>query len=507
MEPTPANLLESLPTDLQSLRQMIAQLLADLHRRDREVADLRQQLEWFQRHVFGRRSEKIDPAQLALFAPARPAEAAAETPACIEALEPAPRQGKHGRKPLPADLATERVECDLPAEQKTCACCGGALHKIGEEITEELHWRPAKPYLRQYVRLRYGCKACEGTVILAEGPTRPIEKGRPGASLLAHVIVNKYADHLPLARQEAMFQRSGIHLARSNLCDWIGASADLLEPVVGQIRREVLASPYLQTDDTPVPVQDPSRTSTRKGYLWAYLNGRQVFYDYTPTRRRDGPLAILKNFQGYVQADAYKGYDILFTPDSGRIEVGCWAHARRKFNDARQTDPTRCARMLALIQQLYALEKQGRALAPEARATLRQQKAPPILEEIQRLLGAWSIEVLPKSPVGEAVTYVRGQWAALTRYLQDGRLAIDNNAAERALRPVAVGRNNWLFAGSDEGGRRAAILYSLIGSCKMIHVDPWAYLTDVLERVSTHPARRIAELTPQAWKATRTNPA
>jgi transposase len=505
------NRLESLPTDAESLRQMIAQLLADLHRKDREVADLRQQLEWFKRHVFGRRSEKLDPAQLALFEPLPPAVQAAPVPAPPPAAPP-PKAGKHGRKPLPADLATERVECDLPAEQKTCACCGGALHKIGEEVTEELNWRPARPYLRQYVRLRYGCKACEGTVRIADGPARPIEKGRPGPSLLAHVIVNKYCDHLPLARQEAMFERSGIHLPRSNLCDWIGASAGLLAPVVGQMRQEILASPCIHTDDTTVPVQDRSRTSTRTGYLWAYLNDKQVVYDYTPTHHKQGPLAILKTYAGYVQADAYKGYDILFLPGIDgppplRIEVGCWAHARRKFHDARGTDPGRCALLLGLIQRLYAVEKEGRALTPEARAALRQQKATPILAEIQRTLQAWSIEVLPKSPVGMAVAYALGQWQALTRYPQDGRLAIDNNAAERALRGVAVGRNNWLFAGSDEGGRRAAILYSLIGSCKMIRVDPWAYLTDVLERISTYPARRIADLTPLAWKAARTRPA
>jgi transposase len=281
--PTPAIL--DLPDDLLTCKQMILQLLADLHGKSRQVEDLRQQLEWFKRHVFGKRSEKIDPRQLALFEQLVQTVEAADKAVLVaaepiaEAAEPA--KGRHGRKPLPADLAKERIECDLPAEQKTCSCCGQPLYKIGEEITEELNWRPAKPFLRQYVRIRYGCD-CEGTVMIAEGPVRPIEKGRPGPSLLAHVIVNKYCDHLPLARQEAIFERSGIHLARSNLCDWIGASTDLLEPVVGQIRQEVVASPYIHTDDTGVPVQDRSRTSTRTGYLWTYLDDRQVFYDYTP---------------------------------------------------------------------------------------------------------------------------------------------------------------------------------------------------------------------------------
>lgn len=513
METTPAKLIDSLPGDLESLRQMIAQLLADLHAKDRENQDLRQQLEWFKRHVFGKRSEKIDPAQLALFEQLTAPGPAADTPAAaIETPAGSASNGKHGRKPLPADLAKERIECDLPAEEKICSGCGGPLHKIGEEIREELNWRPARLFVRQYARIRYGCQTCEGTVRIAEGPARPIEKGRPGPSLLAHVIVNKYCDHLPLARQEAMFERSGIHLPRSNLCDWTGASADLLEPVVAEIRRQVLAGPCLHTDDTGVPVQDRTRTSTRLGHLWTYLNEQQVFYDYTATRQREGPLAILGTYRGYVQADAYRGYDILFLPGTDgqpplRIEVGCWAHARRKFHDARNTDPARGAQMLGLIQRLYAVEKDARPLTPEARAALRQQKATPILEQIRATLQAWSIELLPKSPMGQATAYALAQWQALTRYLEDGRLAIDNNAAERALRIVAVGRKNWLFAGSDEGGRRAAILYSLIGSCRLIHVDPWAYLADVLERISTHPARRIDELTPLAWKAASSRPA
>jgi hypothetical protein len=268
------------------------------------------------------------------------------------------------------------------------------------------------------------------------------------------------------------------------------------------MKQMILQSKVINTDDTPVPILDGSRTQTRKGYLWAYIGDkRTVVFDYTSSHSRDGPVAFLGDYDGYVQADAYKGYDAFFE-DGDASEVGCWAHTRRKFYDARTTDPRRGHEMLALIGELYDVEREAKQNELDASAIeeLRQQRSKPILDEISTHLNDWSIELLPKSPIGQAVGYARGQWEALNRYLDDGDLAIDNNLSERVLRTVAIGRRNWMFAGSDAGAERAAVIYSLVATCKLCHIDPFAYLRDVLDRVSTHPASRIAELTPLGWK-------
>lgn len=308
---------------------------------------------------------------------------------------------------------------------------------------------------------------------------------------------------MPLNRQVDIFARHGVTLSRQTL--WVAAAADLLVPVYDDLKASVLGGHVVQTDDTTVPVQDRERTTTRDGRLWVYVgNGvpADIVYDYTPTRSRAGPLAFLGDFAGYLQADAYAGYDALYV--SGRVvEVGCWAHARRYFWEAKATDPARALPALSFIQQLYRVEAEVKGLDATARRARRHAEARPVLERFQRWLDDQVGGVLPKSPIGEAVSYARGQWAALTRYLEDGDLAIDNNAAERALRRVVTGRKNWLFCGSDEGGNRAAILYSIVATCKAHALDVWGYLKDVLERIPTHPNRRRAELLPGNWKAAR----
>jgi transposase len=269
------------------------------------------------------------------------------------------------------------------------------------------------------------------------------------------------------------------------------------------MKRAVLASVKIHTDDTYVPVLDEARTQTKKGYLWVYIGDQgDIVFDYTPNRCREGPVAFLSNFKGYLQADAYNGYDAVFENET-IVEVGCWSHARRKFHDAFETDRVRCAEMLEYIRQLFAVEReaQERNMNPSERFFLRLDKSRPILTQIKTKLDAWSITVLPKSPLGQAVGYALRQWDALTRFLENAILSVDNNISERNLRMVAIGRNNWTFAGSDEGGRRAAVIYSLVASCKHIGIDPFAYLRDVLDRISTHPHARIAELTPRGWKA------
>jgi transposase len=332
---------------------------------------------------------------------------------------------------------------------------------------------------------------------------RADRKGRPGPGLLAQVVTAKYADHLPLNRQSEIFARHGVALARQTLCDWVAAAADVLTPLYEDLKTTVLTSTVLHTDDTVVPVLDRDRTETREGRLWVYVgDGRpaDLVYDYTADRTRAGPIAFLGDFRGYLQADAYAGYDAVYA--TGRVvEVACWAHARRYFFDAKASDPARALPALGFIQQLYAVEREVKGVEAGIRRARRAEQAAPVLTRFRQWLDAQADIVLPKSPIGEAVGYARAQWTALTRYTEDGALAIDNNVSERALRTIVTGRNNWTFCGSDAGGHRAAILYSLVATCKAHGIDPWAYLRDVLDRLPTHPNRRRADLLPRQWKA------
>jgi len=474
-----------LSEDISTLQAMILQLLSDVNEKNRQIDDLQNQLEWFKRHVFGRRSEKLLPNQLTLF---QGMTAEQETPSEESSQKPTDVSGR-SKKHLNAQ------------EDLICPCCGHAKQVMGEEVTEELDYVPASFVVRQHVRIKYACKNCQEGVVIADLPVRPIEKGRPGPGLLSHVLTSKYGDHLPLHRQEGIFKRHGVDIKRSTMCDWVRDCADLLSPIVRYMQKIILQSKKIHTDDTPVPVQDGSRTQTRKGYLWAYIgDDNNVVFDYTSTHSRDGPVAFLGDYSGYVQADAYKGYDAFFEKGNA-TEVACWAHTRRRFYDSLTTDPRRAHEMLAMIGKLYDVERQAKEEGLDAVTlkSLRQQQSKSFLEEIRVRLEDWSIEVLPKSPIGQAVGYARGQWTALNRYIDDGDLAIDNNLAERVLRTVAIGRRNWLFAGSDAGAERTAIIYSLIASCKLCDIDPFGYLRDVLDSISTHPASRIVELTPSGW--------
>lgn len=491
---------EQLPAEVPVLQQMVLTLLAD-------VDDLRRQLLWFQNHVFGRRSEKLDPHQAWLFEALGQAtgQAAVADPAPtgVPAKPKATVSNHKGRRALPANLPRQRIEHHPDPKDLTCGQCGQAKQKIGEEITEQLDYVPSSFVVRQHVRVKYACKSCEEGVVIGELPAMPIEKGRPGEGLLAHVLTSKYADHLPLHRLEGIFERHGVEISRSTMCDWVGHAADLLEPVVAEMKRQILLSPKIHTDDTPVKVQEERGGGPcRKGYLWTYVGmANDVVFDYTPGHSREGPVAFLWDYSGYLQADAYKGYDVVFARGKA-VEVACWAHTRRYFWEARETDGLRSAQMLVKIQGLFDIERQAKEedlLADQIR-DLRQSRAKPILAQIKNLLKTWASEVLPKSPMGQAIAYADGQWEALNRYTEDGVLSIDNNLAERVLRTVAVGRKNWLFFGADSGGHRAAIVYSLVASCKLCKKDPFAYLRDVLTRVNTHPANRISELTPPNWK-------
>lgn len=556
---------ESLPHDLGACHAMIAQLLDQTHDQSRTIRQMEHQLHELLRKLYGRSSEKLDPNQLALFAEllgqlqSQP-PAAAPQPAPI-ATAAKPVKTPHGRRRFPEDLPRTRIEHDLPEDQKPCPCCGNARCKIGEEVTEKLEYVPAKVIVLQNVQFKYACTHCESEannpqIELAPKPLDPIEKGMAGPGLLAYVIVGKYSDHLPLHRLEKILGRHNIDIARSTMCDWAAGCANALRPLYDLMVSEVLKSKVMHTDDTPVDVLDRNRRETRTGRFWIYLGDKEhpcTVFEYTSGRSGDGPMQFLAGWGGgekvYLQADAFSGYDRIYavpaTPaptigapaaavsataqsqreqiaaaatgamlaavlaaTAGVIEVACWAHARRKFYEARNSDPARSAQAMAYIRLLYDVEDKAKEkqLDPAARAALRQESALPRLSQFKAWLLSQQLSegggVLPKSPMGQAIGYALNQWDALCVYVADGDLAIDNNAGENALRRIALGRKNWLFAGSDTGGQTAAILFSFIATCERQKVNPWEYLRDVLTRIASQPISRLAELLPQQWKTT-----
>jgi transposase len=523
MRPDAATSDTTLPDDPDTLKGMIRELLVLLKDRESELDGVRHRLDQLLRRLYGPKSERHRPDQPTLFDD--PDEAPSE-PEPVDAASPSTRRrAGHGRRRLPADLKRERVVHDLPDVEKICPCCHEPRIVIGETASEQLDYRPAKLFVWQHVRLSYACPACLAKaldpvpagepeppplIVTAPKPPQPIDKGLPGPGLLAHVVTSKYADHLPLHRQEAMLARQGVELSRSTLCDWMAAVAYLLTPLYDLMLSQVLQSRVVQTDETRVPVQDQA-DKTKSGRLWVYLGDREhpfTVYDYRPDKSRDGPAAVLKDFTGFLQADAANVFDGLYVPGS-ITEVACWAHARRHFHDARDSDAARSAEALARIRGFYVIEDEASNQIENAklqgdpadavRLRLRQEKTVPQLTDFARWLDEQAKIVLPKSPMGQAIAYAQRQWPALVRFTERGFLNIDNNASERALRAVAVGRKNWLFAGSDAGGRTAAVLYTMTQTCKQHRVDPFAYLQDVLARVPSLPTEQLSELFPHTW--------
>jgi transposase len=490
----------ALPDDLDTAHRQIREQAETLRRQGELIARLQHQLEQLLRDRHGKKGEKVDPDQLLLFARDILAQAEPMSPAPQPPAPAGSRPSGHGRKPLPASLPRQRIVHDVAPEDLACPECGGRRRPMGEEVPEQLEYVPASLIVLEHVRPKYACAGCAAHVVIAARLPEPIEKGLPGTGLLAHIITSKLADHLPLYRQEAIFRRHGVDLARSTMCDWMAACAGLLEPIVGAMIRRILASKVIGTDDTSVAVQDHAGKGSKTGRLWAYLGDRDhpfVVYDYTPDRSADGPERFLKGYRsGYLQSDAYAGYDGLHR--RGLVAVGCWAHARRKFHEARTRDPERSHAAIARIGQLYGVEREARdgGWDDVRLMAARPERSKPLLESFGARLEGEAVKVLPESPIGEATAYTRSNWVALTRYLESPYLSIDNNAVENAIRPIALGRKNWLHLGSDRGGRTAATLLSLVQSCKALGNEPFAYLRDVLERVSTHPNSRINDLLP-----------
>jgi transposase len=499
-----------LPDDPKVLQHMVLDLMAQL---DRECAE-RTKFETLLRELLdarrNRKSEQLSADQLALFAAAwqaRQAEAEAaaksddsdddDTPGVAGSV---PKKRGGGRQALPRHLKRERIVHDLTDSEKHCDACNQDLRPIGEETSERYEYVPAQLTVVEDVCKKYAC-AC--TVKTATKPPQPIEKSTAGASLLAQVIVAKTVDHLPLNRQEKIFERHGVDISRKTMCGWMTQSADVLGPLYVSMKEVLFQSKVIGTDDTTVKVLDAKLPFARTGRIWPYYGDQDhpvIVYDYTATRERAGPEKFLEGYRGYLQADAYGGYDAFFKdPARGLTEVGCWTHARRYFHKALDSDQSRMGLALSLIAQLYRVEKEARPLGASQRLELRRLESRPTLDKLHDYLLEIEVEVLPKSPEGRAVRYTLKNWVALTRYCEDGDLEIDNNAVERAIRGIAVGRANWTFFGSDEGGKTAAVLRSLVASCQRVGVDPSSWLKDVLSRIMTHPINRIAELLPHNW--------
>jgi transposase len=506
--------LDQLPDDAAALKRIIAAMAQDAVNAQAEIAKLRFQLARYRRAEFGRSSEKqereVDQLELTIetLETDQAERLAAASPIVAAAIEAAAVLGaKPARRALPDHLPREdRVY----SAAHTCPGCGGALRRIGDDITETLDYVPGRFKVIRHIREKLSCRACD-TVVAATAPDHAIARGRAGAGLLAHIVVSKYDDHLPLYRQAEIFAREGVELETSTLSGWVGATAAALQPLIDALAAEVMASDTLHVDDTPVPVLAPGAGKTKTGRLWVYVRDERPFvgerppaalFFYSADRKGEHPRAHLRDFRGVIHADGYAGFNELFA--GKRIaEAACWAHVRRKFFDVHAATGSPIAKeALDRIGQLYRVEETINGALPEDRRQERQRQS----ISIATALRAWAEQTAPKlsrkSELAAAFRYMRARWPALIRCFDDGRLALDNNPAERALRCVAIGRKNYLFAGSDAGGRRAAAMYSLIETAKLNGINPQHYLADVLCRIADHPARHIAELLPWNWQPT-----
>lgn len=489
------------PNELKALIISQHELIAS---RDSEIEQLKLLIAKLRRMQFGRKSEKLERQieQLELRLEAlqmNDAETVAALPKPMANVEGVARPA---RRPLPVHLPRE-VRTHLP-KQEACPDCGGALRKLGEDVSEVLERIPARLYVIRHVRVKLACASCD-KIVQAEAPSRPIERGMAGPGLLAHVLVSKYGDHLPLYRQSEIYAREGVELDRATLADWVGQTSRLFEPLVEALRRHVMSAEKLHADDIPIPVLAPGLGKTKTGRLWTYVRDDRpagevtppaVWFAYSPDRKGEHPKAHLEKFTGTLQADGYAGFEQIY--EAGRIqEAACWAHVRRKFYDIQVAHKSAVAtEALERIAALYTIETEIRGRSPEERRAVRNERSRPLLESLKQWLEEILGRLSRKSDTAMGVRYALGRWEALMRYCDDGRLEIDNNAAERSLRAVALGRKNYLFAGSDRGGESAAAMYSLIGTAKLNGIDPEGYLRNVLSRIAEHPINRIAELLP-----------
>ena len=470
------------------------------------IIALEQQLAQLQKMIFGSRHERFIPqsipSQLALDITAEEVAACSvvdakkisytRTSVNVEAkpiVHP-------GRMKLPESLRREVILIEPAADLTGC-------NKIDDEVTEVLEYKPGELYVKQYRRAKYA-KPDNAGVVIGALPSRPLEKAMAGEGLLAQIVIDKYVDHLPLHRQMQRFERAGVKLAYSTLTDWVSNTCQLITPLFESLKTEVLQSNYLHADETPIKVLDKKKEGeTHRGYYWVYQNSleKTVFFDYQEGRGREGPTEILKDFTGYLQTDGYVGYEV-FAKRPGITLIHCMAHARRMFNEAMDNDEARASHAMQEIQKLYAIERRCRdtILTADEIREVRQREAVPVLTQLGSWMKEQYVQTLPKSAIGKALGYSIERWERLSEYVNDGRLNIDNNPVENSIRPVALGRKNYLFAGSHEAARRSGILYSLLGTCKMHGIEPYTWLKEVLRVIADHPVNRIAELLPHRYK-------
>lgn len=514
-------------------QQQVALLSSTIAEQQQKLESKEQLIAELLKALRGKQRERINPDQLLLFEIGELESMIKEATQASEAVDAKSPKKRvtHGRRLIPDNLPQEVITYELPETERLCPVDGQLMQPVRWEESKQLDYVPAKIKVILHRRAVYACsvKHDEAKLVTAPKPPQPIAKGLCTAGLLAQVVVGKFGDHLPGYRQEDIFARHKIDIRRSTIYDWLAGAADLSLPLYSLMKSRVLASKVVHTDDTQVKLIDPLLRGTRLARFWGYLGDTKhpyVVYDFTSDRSRAGPETFLSEYSGYLQADAYGGYDGIYLSDDGQsastseltmeraddtpsqlagvIEVACWAHCRRYWHKAREQDPARAHHALAIIARLYEIERACADQSCEFRQAKRVEHAVPLLESLKQWLS--DQQFLPKSLIGKAATYTLNQWQALCRYVEDGDLSIDNNFAERAMRPIAIGRKNWLFVGSSPAGRRAAVLMSLVASCKVNHVEPWAYLKDLFTRLPYDPkGDELAALLPDRWLAN--NPA
>lgn len=503
------------------LREALKRQTACVERLELELRLMQERLEALLRAHYGRKSEKLQPGQSELelgMTPEAPV-IPANTPGAAPVLELLPSlkkpRAKRGRRVIPDDLPEVVQVHDLSAGEKNCEACGREMALIGSDDAVKLAYQPATLSKLVHRQLKYGCKCADCAqagigVHTAPRPSEPIPGCLADASLLAHVAVSKTQDHLPVYRVTSQLARLGFPVSRATVNNWYLGTAEALEPLYACLKASVLACPVIHHDDTPVKEMEKGKGECRTSRIWVVARGLapwHAVFDYTRTRSQDGPRVFLEGYQGFMVADAYSAYSGLYVPGK-LVEVGCWAHTRRGFHDAHVAGDAEAMKVLVPIRALYRIEAEARekGLDELGVLALRQERSKPIMEQIGEIMKGWrgTNRLLPKSLLGKAVTYAENQWVALNRFLWDGRLPIDNNRAENLIRPFAVGRKNWLFFGNARGGRAAAVLHSLMVTCRLNQVNPYAYMEDVLRRIMDHSQTRLSELLPDQWQATRT---
>jgi len=500
----------------------IETLTKKLQSSEQKISMLQHQVEQLLRRVYGRRSERLDPNQLMLdplILQAIEQAASMPRPSVDAPLPQKPKEKRPhlekrnhpGRIPIPEHLERVEIVLDIAEEDKVSPETGEPLKRIGWEVSEKLEYRPGKIIVNVYKRPKYAASDSASAlgVITAPMPDHPIEKCKADTGLLSYIIVSKFADHLPLYRQDGIFEREGVDIPRGTQTSWVLQVYDAIQALGDVQKSAVLESDVIFTDDSIIPLQVKGNGKVKKARLWAYVRGGNgpplTVYDFSHDRSKQRPLDYLDGYRGYVHADAYSGYDELFRKE-GVIEVGCWVHARRKFDEATASRPKEATEIMVRIAKLYKVEAECAEMSDAERCEYRVQQSRPILDAIFQRLQELKIQSLPSEPLRKAIDYALNQRQALYRYLEDGRLRPDNNLAENAIRPLALGRKNWLFAGSDRGARATALYLGLIQSCKACGVNPWEYFNDMLRRIMSHPVTRLRELLPDQWKPLPRNP-